>query len=378
MPNRRGTLRLALLGLAALSVLTLLALRAALGLSIPETGVAAQPQRPPAPVRYTEARAHTLRRSIQLPGTVEPRITSLVAAQTAGVVEEFTAREGRRVSKGRPLAQLRRTTVELQLESVTGQLREASARLALAESGLERSKELLESELISRQQHDDDLSEFNAWRGRMDQFEAEKATLEDDLERATIRAPFAGIVVEEHTEVGQWLGAGDTVVELMSLGDLEVVVDAPERYFSILKRGTAARVAFQSLSGVQVEGEVSAVIPRADSQARTFPLKVRIPNRDGQIGVGMLADVAFLAGESYETVIVPKDAVVQQGPQKLVFVLNDDNTVAPTPVQPGEEAGAWTGISGPIQPGQRVVTRGNERLQPGQTVQGEPLEYELP
>ncbi len=366
------------MALGLLGLIGLLVLRSSLGLPTPEPAVIAQPQRPPAAVRYTEAREHTLRRAIQLPGTVEPRITSLVAAQSAGLVEEFRGREGQRVGKGQPLAQLRRTTLELQIEAIGGQLREAEARLELATSNRTRSQDLLESELISRQQHDDAVSESSAWQGRVDQFKAELANLEDALERATIRAPFAGTVVAEHTEVGQWLGAGDPVVELMSLGDLEVVVDAPERFFSLLTRETPARVRFESLPGVQVDGTISAIIPRADAQARTFPLKVRIPNRDGQIGAGMLAGVLFQAGESFQAVIVPKDAVVEQGPQKMVFVLEDDDTVAPVPVQPGEEAGAWTAVTGPIQSGQRVITRGNERLQPGQTVRGEPLEYELP
>ncbi len=64
-------------------------------------------QRPPSPVRYTEARQHSLRRSIQLPGTVDSRTTSLVATTIAGLVVEYPGREGGRVKKGVVLARLR-------------------------------------------------------------------------------------------------------------------------------------------------------------------------------------------------------------------------------------------------------------------------------
>lgn len=335
-------------------------------------------QRPPSVVRYTEARAYKLRRTIQLPGTVASRTTSVVASEIGGLVEELQGREGRSVKKGQPLAQLRRTNTALRLKATEGQLREAEARLKLAEKNLERARELLEAQVISRQQHDDAFFEFNAWQGRLDQLRADRDRLQDDLERSTIRAPFDGIVVREFTEVGQWVGVGDEVVEILSLKELEVVVDAPERYFPLLKRGTRTRVTFAALPGVEVLGRITAVIPRANAQARTFPLKIRIPNRGRRIGAGMLAQVAFLAGENYQATIVPKDAIITQGQQQLIYLLNGDNTVMSLPVQTGEGAGAWIAVKGSLRPGQKVITRGNESLQSGQTVQAERLEYTLP
>ena len=92
----------------------------------------------------------------------------------------------------------------------------------------------------------------------------------------------------------------------------------------------------------------------------------------------MLAQVTFLAGEAYKATIVPKDAVVTQGPRRVVYLLNGDNTVNPVTIQTGEGAGDWIAVEGSIQPGSKVITRGNERLRPGQPVQAEALSYELP
>lgn len=335
-------------------------------------------ERPPSPVRYTEARQHSLRRTIQLPGTVDSRTTSLVATTIAGLVVEYPGREGDRVKKGDVLARLRQKTRELSLQSTEGQLREAQARLDQAETNLKRAQELFESKVISRQRYDDAIFEVNAWQGKVAQLTADCTRLEDEVERSIIRAPFSGVVVREMTEIGQWLKQGDQVVELLSTTNLEVVVDAPERYFRLIKPGTRVRIRFESLPGVVINSTVSAVIPRADRTARTFPLKVRISNRRGRIGVGMLAQVSFLAGEPYQATIVPKDAVVTQGPQRVVYLLNGDNTVNPVTVQTGEGAGDWIAVEGSVRPGQKVITRGNERLRPGQPVQAEALRYKLP
>ena len=353
-------------GLAGLLLLTL-------------TALAARAQQMPAsPVRYTEARVIPVQRTIRLPGSVESRLESIVATEVAGLVEEKLVRDGDTVGKDQPLARLRTTALELRRDAAGAQLQEAEARRKQAERNLERARELLQAKVISQQDYDDRFYEFNAWKGRVDQLTAEIAQIDLALRQSTIRAPFAGVVTAERTEVGQWVDVGDPVVELLSLEELEVRLEVPERYFRNLNPGARAKVTLEAIPGLEVTGRVSAIIPRADPQARTFPLKVRIPNRGGRIGVGMLAQVAFPAGESYRATVVPKDAVIIRGEQKLVYLINGDNTVSAVNVETGTGVGSWIEVQGSVEPGQKVVTRGNERLQPGQRVEGEPITYELP
>ena len=338
---------------------------------------AAQGQRA-SPVRYTEAREQSVRRTIVLPGSVESRVESVVAAEVSALVVELVAREGDTVEKGAPLVRLRTTTFEIRLQAAEAQHKEAEARMKLAERNLERARELFASKVISQQQLDDATYEFTAWQGRVEQLQASITGIKLDIARCTIRAPFAGVVTRERTDVGEWLGEGDPVMEMVSLEKLEVRIEVPERYFRLLHVGGRATVSFESLPGLEVAGSISALIPRADPQARTFPVKVRVPNREGRIGVGMLAQVTFAGGESYRATLVPKDAVILRGPQQFVYLLNGDNTVSMVTVETGTGVGAWIAVEGGIKPGQKVVTRGNERLQPGQLVQGQPLDYPLP
>ena len=338
---------------------------------------AAEQGMPASPVRYTEAREHMMRRSIRLPGTVESASMSLVASEVAGLVMELPAREGTTVNQGEVLAKLRSTNLELRLRATESELREAEARQQLAEREWERARDLYEDELYSQQQLDAAEFEFTARVGKVGQLNADMERLKDDFERSTIRAPFTGVVVAEHTEVGQWLTIGGPVVELHALHRLEVVVEVPERYFSAIRRGASTTVIVESLDVLEVEGRVNAIIPRGNTQARTFPVKVRIPNPDGVIGVGMLTQVAFPIGDTYQATVVPKDALILRGAQRLVYIIGDGGTAEILPVEVGAGVGEWVAVDH-VTVGAKVITRGNERLRPGQAVAGELLEYALP
>ena len=333
---------------------------------------------PPTPVRYTEAQNHAVRRSIVLTGSIESRRASMVASEVEGLVEQLAAREGDRVKKGQPLVHLRQTNVALRLQAVEGQLKEAQARRSLALASLERWRGLFDEKIISRQQLDDAVSESEAWEGRVAQLAADVARIKDELARTIVRAPFSGVVVMEHVAEGEWLSSGGEVVELVDLDDLEVTVEVPESYFDGLQAGYLASLRIDALGGLEVAGVVRSVVPRANVQSRTFPVKISIDNSEGRIGVGMLAIVRMPVGEPQPSVVVPKDAIVSQGNEKVVMVIGEDDTVQRVSVRTGSSAGAWVAVEGGVRPGDRVITRGNERVFPGQPVTAQPVEYELP
>ena len=329
-------------------------------------------------IRFTEVRSHRIQRSVRLPGIVESRLVSTVAGEISGLVEDFLVREGQVVQQGQVLAQLRRTSLELRLRAAEAQLEEDKARKKLAERTLERARDLSEGGVYSQQQLDDTLFEFNAWEGRVERLRAEIDQFQNDIDQTTIRAPFEGVVVREETQIGEWLEQGGAVVELLSLEQLEVSLDLPERYFDALRPQTRARITFESLPGLKVEGVVRTIIPRADPQAGTFPIKLSLSNHGGRIAVGMLANVTLPIGDSQISTVVPKDAVVTQGPLQFVYLLSEDDSVRLTPVRTGAGVGQWVQVEGPLHNGEKVVIQGNERLQDGQKVRGELQEYPLP
>jgi multidrug efflux pump subunit AcrA (membrane-fusion protein) len=136
-----------------------------------------------------------------------------------------------------------------------------------------------------------------------------------------------------------------------------------------------------ALASPPLSGVVTAIVPQADVQARTFPVKVRVKNQlsdDGPlVKSGMYARVLLPTGEREMATVVSKDALVLGGPQPVVFVIDAPPTaksgkVAPVPVKLGTADGNMIQVTGNLKPGQHVVVQGNERLQPGQdvTIQG--------
>ena len=114
-------------------------------------------------------------------------------------------------------------------------------------------------------------------------------------------------------------------------------------------------------------GVTRAIIPQADTQSRTFPVLLEIPNLEGRIGVGMMAQVELSFGKSHTTTIVPKDAIIVGNQGHFAYVLDEENIARRKEVVSGAAVGAWVEVNNAVRPGQRVVTRGNERLQDGQS-----------
>jgi len=349
---------------------------AALMLTLCAPGQASAQGQPP--VSFTPATDHAVRRTVELPGTVESGTASVVAAEVSGLVVRVNVREGQAVRAGQQLAGLRTIGFELLLREAEGRLKEARARLDLAARKLERSRELFDDEVISQDELDDAVSESAAWQGRVDQSVAEIDQFRVSLDRCEIDAPFSGVVTAQRTELGEWVETGGAVVEMISLSELEVRVEVPERFYAQLLLGADARVSFESLPDLDVVGEVIGIIPRAAGASRSFPVRVAIDNDRRMIGVGMLARVALPVGQSYNALVVPKDAVIRQGSAELVYRINGDESVEAVPVTSAQGVGSWIVVEGPVAAGDRIVTRGNERLRPGQTVRGELLEYPLP
>lgn len=342
------------------------------------SAASAQPGMGPAAVGFTEARRHDIHQTLRLTGSVEARTSSVVASEVAGLVVELVAREGDAVSRGGPLVRLRRENLELRLAARRADLKEAEARLVQAKRNQVRFRELFDEDIVSRERLDDAESEVIALEGRVESLQAEIDLVEDDLERSVVRAPYAGVVVEEHAQVGEWIATGGPVVELLDLEHLEVELQVPERRYPDLQPGASVQVSFEALPGHGLTGKLGAVIPRADSQSRTFPVKVRFDNRDHEVGVGMLAQVELPVGGSDSALIVPKDALVRRGSRTVVYRIDGQGKSEEIDVETGSGSGEWIQIAGPVSPGDRIVTRGNERIRPGQDVEGSPVTYELP
>jgi RND family efflux transporter MFP subunit len=123
-----------------------------------------------------------------------------------------------------------------------------------------------------------------------------------------------------------------------------------------------------ALNPEKFTGKIAAIIAVGDSASRSFPVKVSVDNSDNRIKGGMLCRVSLAIGKPSSVLAVPKDAVVNMGQQHLLYVVQE-GVAQPLPVQLGDTSDSMIEVKGSIKAGMQVVTRGNERLRPGQPVQ---------
>ena len=353
-------------------------LAAGLALAASPVLLFAQNAPPAPPVDFTEAESYALGARLELPGTVEALRRADVATQVEGLVVKLLVREGDRVKLGQKLAELDTSSLDARKNTLQADVVEAESRLRSVESQHRRAQSLFEDQLISDEQLDNVRFEQEALEARRFSLQASIDEVELQLRQSVILAPFDGAVTEKRTEVGQWLQEGEAVVTLLSLEELEVAIEVPEIHIGRVRLGQSAQLKFDAFPAQPLAGKVSVIVPEADPDARTFPVKIRAPSAGGRVRTGMTATVVLAPASPRRATIVPKDALVSQGNGWIVFVLQPDETVKPMDVVIGEGVGQWVEAQGELKPGERVVTRGNERVRPGQKVRPTPREYPAP
>lgn len=407
--------RMTVIGVFGLGILM------SVGTSIAQSG--------PAPVVVAEVIQRDVAAEHLFVGTVLPSKRAVVGSAVDGRVLEFPVNDGDPVKAGDALAQLRTKTVELELGAAVATLslrrheleelqngsrpeelaiakatwQRNNAVYAYAKARLDRTQNLFtrggsttqeefdqavsteqaaqQSLLESKAKYDLAIAgprkeQIEQAEARMLVQQAEVDRLNDRLAKYTVRAPFDGYVVVEHTEVGAWLSQRDPVAEVISIDPVEINVAIPEAYISSISVGTSVSLRLEALEDKSLPAKVSRIVPQADVRARTFPVKIVVPNpgKNGThlLKAGMLTRVALNVGKARSAVLVPKDALVLGGPSPVVYVVTTDDKqrqiAQPIPVKIGIADGSLIEVTGKLQPGQKVVVQGNERLRPGAAV----------
>ena len=368
-----GSVRHGLSGLAAVAAAAALWL----GAGVPD-GAA---QQPPAVVSVDEVRMEAMAQTVPVIGRLVARRAGEVAARTAGPVDALHVEVGDRVETGDAIAVL--DTVRLRAErdrlaaivnQAQAQLERMSAQAALHRQELRRLEGLRDSAAFSQGRYEDAKQEVIIAESAIGTADATRVSAaaslslaQIDLSWATIQAPYPGVITKVHTEVGAWLAVGQPVVSLLNDLDLEVEADVPSSRVAALIDGTAVALVLDDDS--EHTAAVRTVVPEENALTRTR--QVRFTPHFGPVSkplaVNQSATVLIPAGAERQVLTVHKDAIVRNQGQAFVYVASE-GTAQIRPVQLGAAVGGRFEVLGGLGPGEPVVVRGNERLQPGQAI----------
>ena len=319
-----------------------------IGLS-PATGQ----DRPPTPVIVAEVIKQPLVEDVSFVGRVQPRRSSLVAAETEGLVV-------RRFKEGGQTAREDEALFQLANDPLKASLQEALADFELRQSNHRQSLKLRETDAVPEQDLRDDEYELARARAKLAGLKAQVAHLQ-------VRAPFAGHLIQTFTEVGQWVPRGGDIARIISTDTIRVYVNIPEHHVSRLELGATAAISVDALGGDPIEGRIVAILAEGYAESRTFPVVVEARNPEGRMRSNMSAWVRFHILQDRESILVHKDALVS-GPMGQIVYLAREGKAVSRPVQIGLAHQGFVAVKGELEPGDLAVVRGNERLRDGQAV----------
>ena len=239
----------------------------------------------------------------------------------------------------------------------------AQARLEFLEREEQRFARLAESNLAAATQLEQTRSDRDVARSELRVAESRLALNEDQRERTVIRAPFPGTVVERLMMPGERANDGGSVVRLVNQRNLEVIARAPLAYYPFVVRGQHLAL---SARDTRAEGVVRTVVAVGDEDTHQFELRLDLG--EGIFPVGQTVRVAVPMDEMRQVLAVPRDALVLRPEGITLFKVDENNLAQQVSVTTGIGAGDQIEVNGLLDPGERVVIRGNERLRPGQPV----------
>lgn len=330
-----------------------------------------------------------LRQTMPVLGRFVARRSGPVAALASGPVEETLVEVGDRVSKGDVLARLstdisggNRDLRLAELREQEAKLETARAELRLADLELRRLENLKKSPAFSQAKYEDKAAEAARLKSKVAEAAAAVVYAKANLalatltvERAEIRAPYNGVVVTRHVEVGAYINTGAPVVDLVNDEDMEIEADVPSDRLSGLTPDRPVRVTFDN--GLTAMAVVRSVIPTENALTRTRPVRFTVQSADTKglhLATDESATILIPIGEPRDVVSVHKDAVIARGGDDIVFLVVDGKAQV-RPVKLGQAVGGRIEVVSGLAPDDIVVIRGNERLRPGQDVRykGMPL-----
>ena len=332
-------------------------------MAISASGFAQGFEQPPAPVVVERAHVTYLAPSADVPGTV----VSLNDARLASELDaklNWIADVGTEVSEGDTVARLEVITFRLYEMEAEKRVEKEQARVTFLKSEKERLEQLAKNNLSAKSQLDQVTSDLAVGESDVWIAEAQLGQARVAMHVTQIRAPFNGIVTEKLRNIGERLSVADEVIRLVDPKSIEVVARAPLNTVNFIKAGDVLAMYNDFRDG---EGSVRAIVPFGNPQSHMFEVRL---NADPEVWtVGESVRLSMPTAAAKEVLTVPRDALVLRREGAFVFRIDDEMMAEQVGVTTGLGAGKLIEVIGDINAGDRIVTRGAERLNTGMKVQ---------
>jgi len=300
-----------------------------------------------------------------LPGTFQAFKETTIYPRSNGYVKSWKVDIGDNVQAGQLLA-------EIATPEVDQQLAQARAQEEIAKLTADRWRDLVQKNVVSKQEYDQNEKAYEAAKANLQQLEKIQGFQQ-------ILAPFAGKIAARNIDVGTLVtaGSGNSGTPLFSLVQsdlLRVYVYAPQENAPSIHEGLAAKIVLQEFPGQEFDGSVTRTAGALDPQSRTMQVEVQVPNHEGKLYTGMYGQVKFRLADENAPIVVPANAFLfrTDGPQ--VATVSKDNRIHWQTIRVGRDFGTQLEVLDGLAENTGVVMNPTDDLAEGIQVQLKPGE----
>jgi len=305
-------------------------------------------------------------------GTMNARATTVVRTRVSGELEKIFFKEGDEVRAGQLLAQIDARGYRAALQQAQGTLQRDQALLKNAQLDLRRYQELQAQDSIASQQVDTQAALVRQYQGTVaaDQAQVDAARLQLDYTRIT--APIAGRLGLRQADLGNVLNPSDVsgIVTITQVRPIDALFSVPEAHVGAIARALAEKRALpvelwdREQKSLLATGRLNALDNAIDASTGTVRAKAAFDNADGRLFANQFVNVRLQIRLIEQALTVPATAVQNNH----VYLLQADGQVTQRRLELGVTDGDRVSVTGDLQPGDRVVTDGLDRLREGSKV----------
>jgi RND family efflux transporter MFP subunit len=329
-----------------------------------------------APVAVESVSNRPIVRQIDVTGTVTSPRTALLSTAVGGLVADLAIDEGDRVATGMALLSLDAELAQAALDRALAEVRQREIAVADARRRLAEAEKVGTERGIAQTQIDSLRAEVASDEAELLASQAAAREQQAIVERHTLRAPFAGVISERRTELGEWVNPGDGLLELVATEDLRFDFRVGQESFAALSPETPVEITLDALAGRVIAGYVDTIVPVKNPGARTFLVRVLAADMDAgdarSITPGMSARGRLNIETGRSGVAITRDAILRFPDGRMTVWVVDTGADLPVVreriVQTGFEFDGLVEITEGLADGDLIVVRGNETLQDGQGV----------
>lgn len=323
-------------------------------------------QEPPAkPVKVDQVTEMNLSATTDLMATVYSRSHIQITAGVNGRIE-WLAEPGTLVQQGDALVKMDLLPLKLMQLEQKAQLKRAKINVRYLENEVQRLQKLKLSNSASQFQLDQTQSQYDLAQTDIEIADLKLQQIEDQIQRATVTAPFSGVITERLVRAGSDVNRSDLLLKILDTEQLEVRLYVPIKYLAYVRKGHGLDI---SANGQLINTEVTSLIPSADPKSQTFEVRINIPSHLNESWAsGQLVKVTVPIQASNRSLTVHRDALILRKDGTYVVKIDTENIVHRLPVVVGNGTFERVSIEGELKHGDKVAIRGAERLNEGQKV----------